>query len=42
MNWAKDATAASAFPVVEIADPVQVPFPGFDKLLISYSELLSS
>lgn len=41
VNWAKDANAASAFPVVEIADPVEVPFPGFDKVLISYSKLVT-
>ncbi|WP_420123933.1 GIY-YIG nuclease family protein [Nakamurella sp.] len=41
VNWAKAGNAASAFPVVEIADPVEVPFPGFDKLLISYEELVA-
>jgi hypothetical protein len=41
VNWAKSGTAASAFPVIEIADPVEVPFPGFDKLLISYGELVT-
>lgn len=41
VNWAKLATTSSSFPVVEIADPVEVPFPGFDKLLITYSELQS-
>lgn len=41
VNWAKTGNAASAFPVVEIVDPVEVAFPGFDKLLISYDELVS-
>lgn len=41
VNWFKGGAAASAFPVVEIADPVEVPFPGFDKLLISYGELVT-
>lgn len=41
VNWAKTGTAASAFPVVEIADPVEVPFPGFDKLVISHGELVT-
>ncbi|WP_421732961.1 GIY-YIG nuclease family protein [Cellulomonas sp.] len=41
VNWAKTGAAASAFPLVEIADPVEVPFPGFDKLLIGYGELVT-
>lgn len=42
VNWAKTATGgASAFPVVEIADPEVVMFPGFDRVLISYAELLA-
>lgn len=40
INWAKSGTSAASFPVVEIADPDAVPFPGFDRLLISYRELL--
>lgn len=39
VNWAKSGVAASAFPVVEIADPVVVPFPGLDRLLVTYDEL---
>lgn len=39
INWAKTGAKAAALPVVEIADPESVPFPGFDKLLIDYAEL---
>jgi len=39
INWAKRGESAADFPIVEIADPVAVPFPGFDRLLISYGEL---
>ena len=39
VNWAKRGVAASALPVVEIADPKRVPFPGFDRVLISHTEL---
>ena len=39
VNWAKPATAASRFPVVEIADPQAVAFPGFDRVLVSHAEL---
>lgn len=41
VNWSKSGASASAFPVVEIADPHAVAFPGFDQLLISYSELVA-
>lgn len=41
VNWAKAGTLAAAFPVVEVADPSSVPFPGFDSLLVSYDELLA-
>ena len=41
VNWAKLGSAAAAFPIVEIADPVEVPFPGFDRLLINFDELLA-
>lgn len=41
VNWAKKGGAASAFPVVEIADPVVIPFPGFDQLLISHGDLVA-
>jgi hypothetical protein len=39
VNWAKNGTAASQYPVVEIADPESVPFPGFDRLLIDHQTL---
>lgn len=39
VNWAKRGVIASAFPVVEIADPQRVPFPGFDRVLITHTEL---
>ena len=41
VNWAKQGAAAAAFRVVEIADPEVVPFPGFDRVLVSYEELLA-
>jgi hypothetical protein len=41
VNWAKLGTSAAAFPVVEIADPGRVPFPGFDRVFLTYSELQS-
>ena len=41
VNWAKQGAAAAAFRVVEIADPEVVPFPGFDRVLISFEELLA-
>jgi hypothetical protein len=37
----KSGASASAFPAVDIADPHAVPFPGFDRLLISYAELMA-
>lgn len=39
VNWAKSGATASRFPVIEIADPVVVPFPGFDRVLITHAEL---
>jgi len=39
INWAKQGAAAARFPVLEIADPAIVAFPGFDNLVLSYSEL---
>lgn len=39
VNWAKSATTAADFPVVEIADPESVPFPGYDEVLITFDEL---
>lgn len=41
VNWAKLGASASSFPVVEIADPHAVAFPGFDQILITYSQLLA-
>lgn len=39
VNWAKSGALAAQFEVVEIADHDAVPFPGFDKVLISYATL---
>lgn len=39
VNWAKQGKAATSFPIVEISDPVRVPFPGFNRLLITFEEL---
>lgn len=39
INWAKSGKVAGGFPVVEIADPAVVPFPGFDRVLLTYAEL---
>lgn len=39
INWVKTGSRAATFPVVEIADPGVVPFPGFDRVRISYAEL---
>lgn len=39
VNWAKTGASASLFPVVEIADPDVVPFPGFDNVLITHADL---
>lgn len=41
VNWAKSASSAASFPVVEIADPQVVAFPGFDRVLIPHAELQS-
>jgi len=41
VNWAKTAATASTFPVIEIADPEVVPFPGFDRVLITHAVLQS-
>jgi len=41
VNWAKNAADASAFPVIEVADPKTVPFPGFDRVLLTHTELRS-
>ncbi len=39
VNWAKRGAAGAKFPVVEIADPQVVEFPGYDKVLLSYAQL---
>lgn len=39
INWVKKATAAANLPVVEIADPEVVPFPGYDRVLVDYDTL---
>lgn len=39
INWAKKGAAAAAFPVVEIADPQNVEFPGFDRLVLTRADL---
>ncbi|HWK21143.1 MAG TPA: GIY-YIG nuclease family protein [Microbacteriaceae bacterium] len=39
INWAKSGAMASQLPVVEIADPAAVAFPGYDRVLVTYDEL---
>ncbi|BDZ61113.1 hypothetical protein Lsed01_02493 [Demequina sediminis] len=39
INWVKPGVSASSFPVVEISDPDAVPFPGFDRVAVTYAEL---
>lgn len=39
VNWAKVGPSAATFPIIEIADPQAVAFPGFDRVLVSHSEL---
>ncbi|MGN6781535.1 MAG: GIY-YIG nuclease family protein [Marmoricola sp.] len=39
INWAKKGDAASTFPVLEIADPEVVPFPGYDAVLLDRAQL---
>jgi hypothetical protein len=39
INWAKSGAVAAAFPVVEIADPNVVEFPGFDNVCINHEVL---
>lgn len=41
INWAKSGGTASRLPVVEIAHPSKVPFPGFDRVLVTHDELLA-
>ncbi|MFT3969108.1 MAG: GIY-YIG nuclease family protein [Micropruina sp.] len=38
-NWHRSGTSASGLQVLEIADRDKVPFPGFDRVLLSFSEL---
>ena len=37
--WHRRATSAANLPVLEIADRDKVPFPGFDRVLLTYHEL---
>ena len=39
IRWAKAGSYAARLPVVEIADPTVVPFPGFGVVLLTYAEL---
>lgn len=39
VNWAKAGPGATHFPVIEIADPQIVEFPGYDNVLLSYGQL---
>lgn len=39
INWAKNGAVAAAFPVMEIADPQDVTFPGFDRLVLTRGDL---
>lgn len=41
INWAKSGKVASNFPVVEIADPQAVPFPGYDLVRLTFTQLRS-
>jgi hypothetical protein len=41
INWAKSGSSAARYPVVEIADPEIVEFPGYDRLLLNFDQLLS-
>lgn len=41
VNWAKPASAAAGFSVTEIADARPEPFPGFDQVVLSFSELVA-
>lgn len=38
-SWHRRATSAANLPVVEIADRDKVPFPGFDRVRLTYAEL---
>lgn len=39
LAWVRSGDTAASFPVIEIADPAIVPFPGFDSVCIGYDEL---
>ncbi len=39
INWTKSGVSAAGLPVVEVADPEVVPFPGFDRVLVTHAEL---
>jgi len=39
VNWAKRGPAGARFPVIEVADPQVVEFPGYDKVLLPYAQL---
>jgi hypothetical protein len=41
INWAKMGADAATFPVLKIADPAPVPFPGFDDLELDHVGLLA-
>lgn len=38
INWAKKGEPAARSSVVEIADPAAVPFPGFDRVIIPFTD----
>jgi hypothetical protein len=40
VNWVKTGAAAAQFRLLEIADPAEVPFPGFDKVVIDFPTLI--
>ncbi|MFF3063522.1 GIY-YIG nuclease family protein [Oerskovia sp. NPDC057915] len=39
VNWVKQGSAAAQFTVLEITDPAEVTFPGFDRLVIDFATL---
>lgn len=39
INWFKSGATAAGFPVLEVADPAKVAFPGYDEMLIDYATL---
>lgn len=38
-TWRLNGSTAAGYPVMEIADAEPVPFPGFDRLILNYSQL---